>query len=546
MSGADGLPMLPEDSFVDPEFGFGESELIAEPLTAEPQTADPVHDITLDSGPDPETLNEDADVPLDVEPDADLRDRVDFEQTATEPAPKPINPEQLKLELQSARAELAGLRHERDELLRLNRDLNQRLEAAPPADEVARLESALKDVQRKHNAAEDDARDLRRELDRASAQLQQAAQPPQPAPDARLGMEMMDAQLRALQDENTQLKAAIAEARNAEARAGHAHAELSRRNEQLEEELESTRAEARELREQLDTRIRENEQTGRELALARKELADGRDAGDEVQRRLRELDDRRAELAQVTRALAEARAEIERLGEFEREMGRVSALEDKITALQQQLLEREKNVAELQEKLDTEAARSYRLSQRRIPALNRELEETQEHMRDTERKLQKAELKAATFEEQASEFKNQIAELERALQGAKARAHDTQMITPADTAPGAVVEDEVRRLSNRLREAESERARLIESFARLSASAREDAGRLETRMQRLEKESDERFERLLGQRTTMRVLRDRVQGLLKLAEDIAQSDGHSRKPLLETARKLAELPPDTE
>jgi methyl-accepting chemotaxis protein len=120
------------------------------------------------------------------------------------------------------------------------------------------------------------------------------------------------------------------------------------------------------------------------------------------------------------------------------------------------------------------------------------------------------------------------------------------MITAADARPGAVVEDEVRRLSNRLREAETERAKLIESFSRLSASAREDSARLETRMQRLEKESDERFEKLVGQRTAMRVLRERVQGLLKLAEDIAQSDVQGRKPLLETARKLAELPPDAE
>lgn len=545
MSGADGLPMLPEDSMVDPEFGFGESELVAEPMMAEPLA---VHDVPLDTGPDPETLHEDADVPLDVEPDADLRERVDFEQTATEPAPKPIDPEQLKLELQSARAELAGLRAERDELLRLNREQANRLEAAPPADEIARLEGALKDAQRKHEAAEDDARDLRRELEKANAQLAeaQAAQPAAPTPEVRLGMEMMDAQLRALQDENTQLKAAIAEAQNAEARAGHAHAELSRRNEQLEEELENTRAEARDLREQLDARIRENEQTGRELALARKELADGRDAGEEVKRRLSEIDARGAELAKVSGELTAARDEIERLGEFEREMGRVSALEDKITTLQQQLLEREKTVAEMQEKLDTEAARSYRLSQRRIPALNREIEEAQEHMRETERKLQKAELKAATFEEQSNELKNQITELERALQGAKARAHDTQMITAADARPGAVVEDEVRRLSNRLREAESERAKLIESFARLSASARDDSARLEARMQRLEKESDERFEKLVGQRTSMRILRERVQGLLKLAEDIAQSDGQGRKPLLETARKLAELPPDAE
>lgn len=543
MSGADGLPMLPEDSMVDPEFGFGESELVAEPMMAEPLA---VHDVPLDSGPDPETLHEDADVPLDVEPDADLRERVDFEQTATEPAPKPIDPEQLKLELQSARAELAGLRAERDELLRQNREQAKQLEAAPPADEIARLEGALKDAQRKHEAAEDDARDLRRELEKANAQLAEASQAPQPAQEMRLGMEMMDAQLRALQDENTQLKAAIAEAQNAEARAGHAHAELSRRNEQLEEELENTRAEARDLREQLDARIRENENTGRELALARKELADNRDAGEEVKRRLAELDQGGAELARVSAELTAAREEIERLGEFEREMGRVSALEDKITTLQQQLLEREKTVAEMQEKLDTEAARSYRLSQRRIPALNREIEESQEHMRETERKLQKAELKAATFEEQANELKNQIIELERALQGAKARAHDTQMITPADARPGAVVEDEVRRLSNRLREAETERAKLIESFSRLSASAREDSARLETRMQRLEKESDERFEKLVGQRTAMRILRERVQGLLKLAEDISQSDVQGRKPLLETARKLAELPPDAE
>src|SRR5690606_20176170 len=110
-----------------------------------------------------------------------------------------------------------------------------------------------------------------------------------------------------------------------------------------------------------------------------------------------------------------------RMAPFEAEMQRVEGLEDRITELQEVIITKEKDVAEMQEKLDSEAARSYRLSQRRIPMLNAELEQAVESNRELERKLQKAELRANTFEEKARELEDKQTELQRALQAAKAR-----------------------------------------------------------------------------------------------------------------------------
>src|SRR5690606_39067954 len=152
-----------------------------------------------------------------------------------------------------------------------------------------------------------------------------------------------------------------------------------------------------------------------------------------------------------------------------------------ISEFQEALVAKEKESAEMQEKLDSEAARSYRLSQRRIPMLNAELEQAQESNRELERKLQQAELRANTFEERARELEDQQSELQRALQAAKARAQDTAIIQQGDTKPEALVEDEVRRLTNRMRDLEAERVALQADLRKVSDAQRAELERHSTR-----------------------------------------------------------------
>ncbi|MBX3460294.1 MAG: hypothetical protein KF696_10105 [Planctomycetes bacterium] len=540
--------LMPDDAFGDPELGFGEDDLVALPLDA------PVHDVQVDVDVEPSTLAEDANVPLDVEPDpvipesevfTDAAPSLDDEQEDAEV--EDVDARQT-IEMQAVRAELQGIADERDQLAARVRELTDKLEAAAPAGEITRLEAALAEAREFRRQAEEQASALRREnadLHERLVQAEAAALPPaEPEPDEASRDDLVQAQLTALQSENAQLKEALKEAQAAEARAELAHDELRREIEGLQQQL--TSAELR-LEEGADAAARmraESEELGRELALARKQVADVRDAGAAVERGAKELDDRRAELDQLARALADARTEVERLTPFEKEAERVIALEDRITELQQQLLAREKEAAEAQEKLDTEAARSYRLSQRRIPALNKEIEDAQEHNRELERKLQKAELKANTFEDQVRELTEKLGDLERALQGAKARAQDTAIIQPQDADANALVSDEVRRLTNRLREVEAERTRLTERVKMIDAGQKDELKRLSERADRLETESDERFDNLLKQRTQLRVLRERINGMLRLAEDLGKADRDMGKTLLDAIKKLADLPPD--
>jgi chromosome segregation ATPase len=542
-------PFMSEDSLDDPELGFGEEELVMEPV---------IHDVRVK--PEPEALSMDANVPLDVEPDADLGSTVEF--TDNSPSLESaaadddidigddFDEEESQLELQSLRAELQGLKDEHQALIEKNRELTERVEAAAPSSELSRLEGQLSEARKHHRQAEEELKALKRELEQAQAKAsqleEQAVDAAAAVPDdTQRELDLMDAQIKALQTENTQLKEALKEAQGAESRTEHAHDELGRRVGELEDEIEGLRAELEEGRGKLDAKIKENENLGRELAVARKAVADQRDATDDVERKGRELDDRRAELETLTKALADAKAEIERLAPFEKEVARVEGLEDRITALQETLVTKEKECAELQEKLDSEAARSYRLSQRRIPALNSEIESMQENSRELERKLQKADLKANKFEEQAKELETKLGDMQRALQGAKARAQDTAIVQAGDTDARALVGDEVRRLANRIHELEEERGRLLDSLRKVGDGHKSELQKHASRGDRLEQESDQRYEDLLKQRTQMRVLRERMNGMLKLAEDLNATAHGQRQPLLEALRKLADVPPDT-
>lgn len=543
-------PLMPEDSLDDPELGFGEEELSLEPA---------VHDVEISAEPEPMALNADANVPLDVEPDADLSSQVEF--TDNSPGLEADDSQSVEvagtaaeasgsLELKALQSELAGLQQERARLLDRNRELSERLDAAAPSGEISRLQGQLSEARKHHSDAEEEIRRLKAELEQATGRIEkleseQSAAAESVPDETQRELDLMDAQIKALQTENTQLKEALKEAQGAETRTEHAHDTLARKVSELEAEVESLRGQLKDSAERLDAKLKENEELGRELAVARKALADQRDSAEAVERKGKELEDRQAELEAVTRALADARSEIERLAPLEQEVARVEALEDRITDLQEAMIAKEKESAELQEKLDSEAARSYRLSQRRIPALNAEVEQLQESNRELERKLQKAELKANTFEEKARELEAQITDLQRALQGAKARAQDTAIIAAGETNAQQLVDDEVRRLTNRLRELEEERAKLSAGLRGLADAHQSELDRHIGRADRLERESDERYESLLKQRTQLRVLRERISGMLKLAEDLNSTASNQRQPLLEALRKLADVPPDT-
>ena len=96
-----------------------------------------------------------------------------------------------------------------------------------------------------------------------------------------------------------------------------------------------------------------------------------------------------------------------------------------------------------------------------------------------------------------------------------------------------------------LRELEEERGRLADTLRKLGDMHKNELQRHTQRADRLEGESDERYESLLKQRTQMRVLRERITGMLKLAEDLTATAANQRQPLMEALRKLADVPPDT-
>jgi len=546
MPGPDSDSILPDESIADPEMGFGEQELTMEPITAEPPRPS-VRDVAIDlPEPEPIALVEDADVPLDVEPDLgpDLDAEAEEIDAPDNAAKAPPPDDRLRVELSSSRTEADSLRDHNARLNDRARELEAQLQQSAPAGEVSRLNAQLAEARGLHQAAEAEIARLRDELVQAQAAQSHAAAEPHTEMVGKHELDEVEQQLQSLRGENEQLREALQEAQGAESRTEHAHDELQRRIEALQGENQALRDELEQSRAQVEARLAELEDTGRQLAEARKQLADQADAARLVAERKAELDARQSELESARGALEEANRKIAELQETAREGERVPALEDRAAKLQEQLSAREKDVLEMQEKLDTEAARSYRLSQRRIPALNKEIEDAQEANREFERKLQKAELRNQTLDDQARDLKAKVSDLERALGAAKARAQDTQIIAPADADSRNLVEDELRRIANRLRDVETERAKLAEALRRLGEAHNQELSRHAARGDKLAQESEQRFESLLGQRAQMRILRERVLNMLQVAEDLAQSKDGQRKVLLETLRKLAELPPE--
>ncbi|MDC1143168.1 hypothetical protein OAU50_08755, partial [Planctomycetota bacterium] len=101
---------------------------------------------------------------------------------------------------------------------------------------------------------------------------------------------------------------------------------------------------------------------------------------------------------------------------------------------------------------------------------------------------------------------------------------------------------EMRRVTNRLHEVESERNKLADQFRELTLAHSGELAKVTARADRLEVESNERFETLLAQRTDLRVLREKVQGLIRLAEELNSDAEDERKIVMASMRKVAVLP----
>ncbi|MDC1142985.1 hypothetical protein OAU50_07835, partial [Planctomycetota bacterium] len=417
MAGTDNQGLTPEDSLLDPDMGFGgEMEMVPE------LDSSAVHDVSIQPDLDPPLLSEDANVPLDVEPDPEITADNDFApdlQTANDGDPafgdddKP-SPEleaaakeakqktrRLTVEKQGVTAELESIKAENTSLQKQLDDAKAALEAAPAQADLDGLKESLAEARTQRNAAEEQIKELRTNLETAKSELATANEKPVNAPietDHEKKIDLMDAQITSMQAENTQLKEAMKEAQSAESRTEHAHDQLGQQVKTLEDKLNEEQEALKTAKAKVEESLEQNEELSRKLAVAEKELADNRDAIADVDKKAAEFSDHQAELDRVTKALAEANSQIETLTTEAKEAEKLRAVADELISLKTELDQKTGSIEVLQEKLDTESARSYRLSQRRIPALNQEIEDAQESVRELEAKLQKAELKSKTFE----------------------------------------------------------------------------------------------------------------------------------------------------
>lgn len=483
-----GVDPLPEP-MPEPEIGFDD-----EPF------GDPVHDVSVEL-PLEETveLQNDAQVPLDVEPDTQLGETIDFddisvpidEQHETElPGAKSPTTRTESVEIQKLRADLEHAIESRDALTQQLRDVQDRLESATPAGEITRIESELRTAQKHRDEAEAELRSVREELTRIQSTLAEVTEievtPEAVDDDTQTAIDLVDAQIRALQTENEQLRGALKEAQGAESRTESAHDRLQRKIDELESDIEVRESVEQVKEEEILALKRQVEKLGLELAEARKVSADNIERAEELSEKEQSLTGVETELTTLREETASLRLQ---LADYDAAKERVHDLETELEQVNHALHEAQSAKNELEERVDTEAARSYRLSKRRIPALNKEIEELTESNRELERKIQKLTLQAETFEERAKEQESRANELQSALTAAKARAQDTQMLRPDSS--DDVLDDELRRVSNQLRDVQTERQRLAQTISELENLQRENLRKSDARSDRMATELDE-------------------------------------------------------
>lgn len=543
---ADALPEASFNNDLSFDDGFGEMTPIAEP---EPVS---VRDVPIN----PEPLPEDADAPLEMQPDVDIENNNEDESSqqtlasedeAQDLVARAQENEALRVAMTAKIGELTvALRQAGDEAQRANeraRELTQQLQKAAPAGEITRLRNEVQAALSARSMAEEDVQAAHNEVELARAEI------------ARLHARVVELESESTppvstsdEHEEARLRAALEEAQGAISRVEHANEELSRKAKETEARIAEQKRAAEDAREQAEQKAARVEQLERELALAKNELAIMGDQAADVVRRSREIDDRKAELDRVTMALAQSQMQLAeargvaegaeaRIKEAE---ARATAAEEKAAAEKKRAADMDRDAKEARERLDTEAARSFRLSQRRIPSLQNEIAAEHAQNMELRRKIEKLEAEKRVIAEQQKESAAKVEELERALAAAKARMSDTEIIRAgASRSANDLADEEIARLAARVKASDDERKRQGDILERMEQSRKEEMRAYEQRLAQVNAQADEKLEQLLAMRKQARALASRLTQAMKLAELLANArSAQEKQPLLD---KIAEI-----
>lgn len=540
---------LPESSFNNDlsfDEGFGEMT----PMAPEPIS---VRDVPIN----PDSLSEDSDAPLEMQPDVDIENNNEDESSQQTLASedevedlvaKAQENEALRVAMTAKIGELTvALRQATDEAQRAGekvRELSQQLQKAAPAGEVTRLRNEVQAALSARSMAEEDVQAAHNEVELARAEVARLH-----ARVVELESEITPPVMTADEQEEARLRAALEEAQGAISRVEHANEELSRKAKEAEARVAEQRRAAEDAREQSEQKAARIEQLERELALAKNELGMLGDQAADVVRRSREIDDRKAELDRVTMALAESQmrlAEAKGIAEgaearIKEAEARAAAAEEKTTADKKRTADLEREAKEARERLDTEAARSFRLSQRRIPSLQNEIAAEHAQNMELRRKIEKIEAEKRVIAEQQKESAAKADELERALAAAKARMSDTEIIRAgASPSAAALADEEIARLAARVKASDEERKRQGDMLERMEQSRKEEMRAYEQRLAQVNAQADEKLEQLLAMRKQARALASRLAQAMKLAELLADArSAQEKQPLLERIAEIA-------
>lgn len=541
---ADALPDASFNNDLSFDEGFGDLT----PMAPEPIS---VRDVPIN----PDTLSEDSDAPLEMQPDVDIESPDDdssqqtlaSEEEAEDLVAKAQENEALRAAMTAKIGELTvQLRQAHDEAARAGekvRELSQQLQKAAPAGEVTRLRNEVQAALSARSMAEEDVQAARNEVELARAEVARLN-----ARVVELESEITPPVMTANEQEEARLRAALEEAQSAIARVEHANEELARKVKDLDAKLAEARRAAENAHAETEQKAKLAEQFERELALAKNELSQLGDQAADVVRRGHEIDDRKAELDRVTMALAQAKMELaEAKGIAEGAEARIKDAETRASAAEaaaamekKRAADFERDAKEARERLDTEAARSFRLSQRRIPSLQNEIAAEHAQNMELRRKIEKLEAEKRVISEQQLEAASKAEELERALAAAKARMSDTEIIRAgAGHTAASLADEEIARLAARAKAAEDERKRLADQLDRKETARKEEMRAYESRMAQVNAQSDERLEELLAMRKQARALATRLSQAMKLAALLADAKGPAeRQPVLD---KIAEI-----
>ncbi|CAG0974143.1 hypothetical protein PLCT2_01522 [Planctomycetaceae bacterium] len=540
---------LPESSFNNDlsfDEGFGEMT----PMAPEPIS---VRDVPIN----PDSLSEDSDAPLEMQPDVDIENNNEDESSQQTLASedevedlvaKAQENEALRVAMTAKIGELTvALRQATDEAQRAGekvRELSQQLQKAAPAGEVTRLRNEVQAALSARSMAEEDVQAAHNEVELARAEVARLH-----ARVVELESEITPPVMTADEQEEARLRAALEEAQGAISRVEHANEELSRKAKEAEARVAEQRRAAEDAREQSEQNAARIEQLERELALAKNELGMLGDQAADVVRRSREIDDRKAELDRVTMALAESQmrlAEAKGIAEgaearIKEAEARAAAAEEKTAADKKRAADLEREAKEARERLDTEAARSFRLSQRRIPSLQNEIAAEHAQNMELRRKIEKIEAEKRVIAEQQKESAAKAEELERALAAAKARMSDTEIIRAgASPSAAALADEEIARLAARVKASDEERKRQGDMLERMEQSRKEEMRAYEQRLAQVNAQADEKLEQLLAMRKQARALASRLAQAMKLAELLADArSAQEKQPLLERIAEIA-------